>query len=534
MGRSHTPAALLLTTIMAVGLGSGLACIREKSKGAPPSSGGAASHVGNNDPRGVDDQPDWELQARELQQRVSPRMPSPLPTDKRAACAAMLEEAAAFYTAVETDPEQRSKRLAELQSTHDADLDGCLRETSVAAAVCVKILLGDRDSEFPWLLDQCSRAYPNSAGGGPAQAGGDAEAKKSAQAPRAEALELTFVGDVIFGRYREDNQFDPIIEGDEEQLASLPGPFVELEAALRSDILVGNLETPVIEDLPPSSPIGAKFRFGSDREMIRLLRDAGFDVLSLANNHYFDLREDGQLQSPKILTEEGILAIGASQTEAPVYRVETLERQGWRVGFLAVTNRINAPVREDTPQVPYIELRDMVDVLGPILAAAREDHDLIVIAVHWGDEYEEQPNVYQQKTARALIEAGVDMVIGHHPHVLQGVERHADGLIAYSMGNFLFENTNEIPRLTGVLRARWTGARGAGCLDQVTFHSAYIKRTPYPHPTPATGYLGRKVRERVIGQAKALGTTFAAIEDSEDLELVGLGCGPRDEAEPNE
>ncbi|MCA9615011.1 MAG: CapA family protein [Myxococcales bacterium] len=489
-----------------------LGCIRDSgNNGSTPNPSNANARVGNNDPRSIDDQPDWEAQARELKQRVDPRMPDPLPTDKQAACEAMLDEALAFYMAVETDPDQRTKRMAEMQETREADLEGCLRETSVAAAICVKLLLGERDSEFPWLLDQCSRAYPNQAGGGPS-------------APKAEALELAFVGDIIFGRYREDNVFDPIVEGSEEALAALPGPFAEFGPALSADVLVGNLETPVIESLPLKSPIGAQYRFGGDREMVRMLSAAGFDVLSLANNHYFDLREDGQLQSPKILSEEGILPIGASRTEGALYRVETFEEQGWRIGFLAVTNRINAPVREGTPQVPYIELNDMVDTLGPILAAARADHDLLLVVVHWGDEYAEQPNVYQQKTARALIDGGADMVIGHHPHVLQGIERHGDGLIAYSLGNFLFEHTGAIPRLTGVLRSRWTTSGDGPCLERVAFHGAYMKRTPYPHPSPANGYLGKQVRERVVSQAKALGTSFVAIDGSEDLQLEGLRC----------
>ena len=74
--------------------------------------------------------------------------------------------------------------------------------------------------------------------------------------------------------------------------------------------------------------------------------------------------------------------------------------------------------------------------------------------IHWGAEYADMPAKIQRSEAKRLIEAGADMVIGHHPHVLQGVERHEDGLIAYSMGNFLFENTNAIPKLTGVLRVR--------------------------------------------------------------------------------
>lgn len=496
------------------------ACIRDSNNGGnnPNTPKQIDSRVGNNDPRGVDDQPDWERQARELKQRVDSRMPSTLPTDKRAACEAMLDEALSFYIAVETDADQRAERMAQMQQTRERDLEGCIRETSIAAAVCVTLLLRDRDSEFPWLLDQCTRAYPSETGGGPPTQAAD----------KADTLEFTFVGDIIFGRYREDNNFDPIVDSSKVTAdAPLAGPFAELELQLRSDVLVGNLETPVIEILPSSSPIGSKFRFGAGRSDVQMLADAGFTVLSLANNHYYDLRADGQLQSPKVLGDVGILPIGASRTEAPLYRIESFEAKGWRIGFLSVTNRINTPVSSaaptpDKPQVPYIELVDMPDKLLPLVEQARASHDLIVVAIHWGDEYDEAPNVYQQKVAHALLDGGVDMLIGHHPHVLQAVEHYKHGVIAYSLGNFLFEHTGEIPRLTGVLRTKWVAGKTQPCMSEVVFHSAYMKRTPYPHPSPATGAMGKQVRKRVVSQAGDLGTTFVEIAGSEDLRLDAL------------
>jgi hypothetical protein len=504
------------------------ACIRDSNNGGKnPTAPKLDSRVGNNDPRGVDDQPDWERQASELKQRVDSRMPSVLPTDKRLACEAMLDEALSFYIAVEGDADQRAERMAQLQQTRERDLAGCIRETSIAAAVCVTLLLRDRDSEFPWLLDQCTRAYPSETGGGP-------PTKTAGTAGKTDKLELTFVGDIIFGRYREDNNFDAIVDPSKVTAdAPLAGPFAELDIQLRSDVLVGNLETPVIDNLPKTSPIGSKFRFGAGRSDVQMLADAGFAVLSLANNHYYDLRADGQLQSPKVLTDVGILPIGASRTEMPLYRIESHEANGWKIGFLSVTNRINTPVStatptSDKPQVPYIELVDMPDTLLPLVEQARASHDLIIVAVHGGDEYAEAPNVYQQKVAHALLDGGVDMLIGHHPHVLQGVEYYKGGLIAYSLGNFLFEHTGEIPRLTGVLRTKWIDgeAQPEPCMSEVVFHSAYMKRTPYPHPTPATGALGKQVRKRVVSQAGDLGTAFVEIDGSEDLRIDALpACG---------
>jgi hypothetical protein len=108
----------------------------------------------------MDTVPDWDALARDLRVRVDPRLPNPLPTDLEAACARMLDEALAFYVETEINPEHQRRLRAQMASTRDADFEACVKETSVAAATCVTILLGDRNAEFPWLLDQCSRAYP--------------------------------------------------------------------------------------------------------------------------------------------------------------------------------------------------------------------------------------------------------------------------------------------------------------------------------------------------------------------------------------
>jgi poly-gamma-glutamate capsule biosynthesis protein CapA/YwtB (metallophosphatase superfamily) len=329
---------------------------------------------------------------------------------------------------------------------------------------------------------------------------------------KAEALELTFVGDVIFGRYRGSG-YDPIPEDGHD-------PFAEIASDLKADVVVGNLETPIVRDLPMDSPIGSRFRFGASLEHAKLLVGAGFSAMSLANNHWYDQRREGVESSPLLLAEIGILPLGAAKVEPPVFRVETLEKLGWKIGFCAITTRTNAPVREGGPVLPFLATQDIDEVVVPVLEAARADHDLLVVMVHWGDEYAEVPAFAQVKAAHAMIDAGADLVIGHHPHVLQAVERYGNGVIAYSLGNFLFENTHDIPRLTGVLRVR---ARAQGnCLEKVVFHPAYIKRIPIQHPVPAEGGMGKRVRERVIQQGKKFDTTWTL--DGEDLVLDRPTC----------
>jgi hypothetical protein len=325
-------------------------------------------------------------------------------------------------------------------------------------------------------------------------------------------IELTFVGDIIFGRYRGDNTFDPIPGKDDH-------PFADIAEVMRSDLLVGNLETPLTRDLPLKSPIGAQFRFGASKEMARHLVDGGFTAVSLANNHAFDLRAQGMRDSPEILRELGIIPLGSAVTQPPVFRVETIERSGWKVGFFAITARRNAPHFEGTPELPFASTTDFDAIVGPLISAARADHDLLIVFVHWGEEYADEPGAHQRRAARALIDRGADLVVGHHPHVLQGIERHGRAAIAYSLGNFLFENTHEVPRLTGVLRARFDARR---CLEALTFHPAYIKRTPSKHPVPATGGQGKLVRARMTTLSQSFETSFE--QKGEDLLLTDFPC----------
>ncbi|MEM9458680.1 MAG: CapA family protein [Myxococcota bacterium] len=328
---------------------------------------------------------------------------------------------------------------------------------------------------------------------------------------RADLFEMTFVGDMIFGRYRTDG-FDPIAEDGFDV-------FAPTRALLDAHLVVGNLETPLAFELPQKSPIASPFRFGASAQMAQHLARAGFDAVSVANNHAYDLRRAGLEQTPRILAALGIVGLGSVPDEPPTVRVQTVEREGWRIGFVAVATRLNGPRPRGLPSIPLVPTRELDDRVIPLVRRARASHDLIVVLVHWGEEGRRTPTAAQRFVAHQLVDAGVDLVVGHHPHVLQGIESYHGGVIAYSMGNFLFDNVNEIPRQTGVLRIR---ARGRECLNAVVFHPVLIEPTPVEHPVPAPGARGQPVKQRLQTLSEPWGTHWR--DEGDALVLDPLAC----------
>jgi poly-gamma-glutamate capsule biosynthesis protein CapA/YwtB (metallophosphatase superfamily) len=312
-----------------------------------------------------------------------------------------------------------------------------------------------------------------------------AAALSPAAATTAGPLRMRFVGDVIFGRYKD---------GKHRRLASDDDPvFEEVAQLLAGDWVVANLETPLANELPESNTRKGHF-FGATKQMAAALAAAGFDAVSLANNHAADLGVEGLRQSPRLLRELGVVPFGeANDGGRP--SLQTIEVDGVRLGVIAVSAHANFEMPEQAPAVPLVRVKELARVLGPLLAEAEVSADLSIVMIHWGVEYSRYPDPVQRAAARALVEQGADVVIGHHPHVLQEVELYRGGIIAYSLGNFLFENVTPEPRLTGVLGIDFE--RPSLCNVAVHFAPAVMQHGPYVHPIPASGRSAELARRRV-------------------------------------
>lgn len=320
-------------------------------------------------------------------------------------------------------------------------------------------------------------------------------------------ITLAFAGDVMFGRFVPDG-FAPIE-------AERHDPFAKVAHLLgAADLAIVNLETPVMARPPARSAWGTRMRFVATPARLATLATAGVDVVSLANNHHYDMRAGGVAETPGHCAATGLTAIGAAR-DAPAVRVETLTVRGRRLAAIAITAVRNGPQRASQPLLPHAEPRDLAATVAPLVTAARADHDLVMVIVHWGVEYADAPSRWQRDAAHAAVDAGADLVIGHHPHVLQGIERYRGALIAYSLGNFLFDNTRPIERQTGVLTVD-VDARGC---TAARFDPALLHKLPEHHVAAAPGRRGRAVRERVrqLSAARPLATTWR--DDGEALHL---------------
>ncbi len=215
-------------------------------------------------------------------------------------------------------------------------------------------------------------------------------------------------------------------------------PFLRIADDLKeADILFGNLEGLISDQ---GENVGSIYSFRANPEAIEGLKYAGFDVLSLANNHMLDYGRDALEDTFKRLKEAGIDYVGAGLNEQEAYSPLIKEVKETKIAFLAYTDLgpESWKATNEYSGMAWINEEDMERVKKDI-EKAKEESDILIISLHSGKEYSTTPSSFQSYFFKACIDAGADMGIGHHPHVVQDVEKYGDGWIAYSLGNFVFD-----------------------------------------------------------------------------------------------
>jgi len=244
---------------------------------------------------------------------------------------------------------------------------------------------------------------------------------------------LVAVGDVMLGRS----------VGEAIGLYGPSYPFEQVAAALsEADVAFANLEAPITAR---GLPAPKDYVFRAPPEAAEGLARAGFDIVSLANNHAMDYGVDGLLDTLDALGQAGVAFAGAGEDETGARQPAVLTVAGLRVAFLACVqvpddsiSGFGAESMAAGPARAGVAWASLGSIVADVEAAAQVA-DLVVVSLHTGFEYQEAPSALQQELAHAAVDAGADLVLGHHPHVLQGLERYRGALIAYSLGNFVFD-----------------------------------------------------------------------------------------------
>ena len=220
---------------------------------------------------------------------------------------------------------------------------------------------------------------------------------------------------------------------------------------------MGNFESTLSTD---GSPTQGGDSFATSRRALPGLRAAGFDVLSLANNHVGDYGERALRQTLDRFSDGKIATVGAGRNAEQARRPVVLERNGVRVGFLATdsigetpaatssrpgTNRLDMP-----PRTGPMDRGDLRRISSDIAALARRV-DTVVVLTHWGTQYTHRPEPSQRIAARAFAKAGADLVIGGHPHWVQGWEMVEKAVVVHSLGNFVFDMDFQTKTREGIL-----------------------------------------------------------------------------------
>jgi len=248
------------------------------------------------------------------------------------------------------------------------------------------------------------------------------------RADQKKKVTIVFAGDLMLG-----DELIPVIN----ELGA-DYPFDSVASVIRgADIAVANLESPLTVGGKAQKK---KYTFSAPPSYIDGSVHAGFDLFTLANNHILDFGVDGLNSTINTLRKARIPFCGAGMNYAEAVKPAIVTHNGIRFGFLAfsLTYPESFWATPGKAGTAYVEQ----PALKQIIRETKKSVDIIVVSFHWGGEYREHPKPYQVRYAHQAIDAGADIVIGHHPHTLQGLEIYRGKLIAYSLGNFIFGTRN--------------------------------------------------------------------------------------------
>jgi len=280
--------------------------------------------------------------------------------------------------------------------------------------------------------------------------------------PEPEPVTIVFAGDTNF-----EGTMGARLANDPQ---SAVGPFTDVLSA--GDLAIGNLETALGTH---GTPENKDFTFEAPASAVDALRSAGFDAVSMANNHGRDFGPGGledSLAIKEAQPDNFIIGIGRDDTAA--YAPFTATVHGQRVAVIAATQVMDEELVASwtaTATNPGLASAKRVDALVGAVQRSRATADMVVVFLHWGIERNDCPSTNQQTLAQQLVDAGADIIIGGHAHRLQGGGMLGNAFVGYGLGNFDFPAVGAGAERTGVIRVTITGRH----IDKYEFVPGVIK-----------------------------------------------------------
>jgi poly-gamma-glutamate capsule biosynthesis protein CapA/YwtB (metallophosphatase superfamily) len=265
--------------------------------------------------------------------------------------------------------------------------------------------------------------------------------KEEAPVPKNET-EVIFVGDIMLDR---GVKYQILKQGGNWQW-----PFLKVaDEFKKADLVFGNLEGPISDK---GTKAGSIYSFRDDPRVISGLTLAGFDVLSVANNHAFDYTREAIEDTFLRLKEAGIDYVGGGLNATEAATPIVTEVDGVKFGFLAYTNLcpLSWRANKEKAGVNCVSSAD-IEKIKKEIAQAKKQAEIVIVSVHAGEEYSQELNWFQVEFSKAAIDAGADIVIGHHPHVVQKYEIYKNKYIFYSLGNFVFDQSFSTSTMEGLM-----------------------------------------------------------------------------------
>lgn len=254
-------------------------------------------------------------------------------------------------------------------------------------------------------------------------------------------INLTAVGDLMMSSW--------IIDVVQEN--GIDFPFDSTRQFIESaDVAIANLEAPLTSSEERFED--KKYTFKVPSDFVYGIANAGFDVVTMANNHIVDFGCEGILDSFAALEGAGLFHCGAGRNRDEACAPTIVDVNGVKVAFLGFS--MTYPDDFWATSTRCGTCYPTEELLYNVITKAEELADLTVVSFHWGAEKYDTPREYQKKFGHLAIDFGADLVLGHHPHVLQGLELYQGKLIAYSLGNYVFASYSNSARTSMVLQAQ--------------------------------------------------------------------------------